>query len=67
MSCRICGRGEDTRVGVCFTCAGYESLINDKLDMYDNPIKREIEGSESLNILHSILREYRLKKEKEDE
>ena len=59
MSCRICDGGDDTREGVCFTCAGFESLISEKLDMYDNPVKRVIDGSESLNILYAIVSKYK--------
>ena len=55
MTCKICGRNDDTRFGVCFECANFESLIYDKLDMYDKPVEKKIEGSESLNILKAIL------------
>lgn len=60
--CRVCGRGIDTRLGVCFDCAGFESLIIDRVDMDDKPVKHEIDGTEALNILYKILKTYRLSK-----
>lgn len=61
MSCRVCGRNRELRVGVCFDCVEFESLISDKLDMWNNSVKKEIEGSESLNILYKIIKTYRNK------
>ena len=65
MSCRICKRERDTRLGVCFDCAGFESLIADKFDMWEKPVKREIDGSESLNILYQIFKKYGVIKSEE--
>lgn len=58
MSCIVCGKNEDTRAGACFKCAGFESLIAGKVDMNDNPVKQQIKGSESFNILHQIIKAY---------
>jgi len=54
MACIICEEDLDTRMGACFNCANFESLIYDKLDMRENPIEKTIPGSESLNILKAI-------------
>lgn len=56
--CRVCGRKAQTRMGVCFDCVWFESLIDDRTDMNDYSVKREIEGSESLNILYQIIKTY---------
>lgn len=67
MSCRVCGDNKEKRLGVCFDCASFESLIHEKLDMYDRPISKTIEGSESLNILKSIIDYARNKDKQKDE
>lgn len=66
MSCIVCGNDEEKRFGVCFDCASFESLIHEKLDMYDKPIVKTIEGSESLNILKAII-DYARSKHKQGE
>lgn len=58
--CRVCERILDLRLGACFECAGFESLIIDGTDMDDEPVKREIEGTDGINILHQILKRYGL-------
>lgn len=60
MSCKVCNRNLELRMGCCFDCVEFESLIKDKTDMYDKPVVIEIEGSESLNILYKILKKYGL-------
>lgn len=67
MSCRICGISKDTRLGVCFDCTDFESLISEKLDMYDKPIVKEVDGSQSLNILAAIISYYRDDKSRKKE
>jgi hypothetical protein len=59
MGCKVCKRKLELRLGVCFDCAGFESLIDEGLDMHDNPVKREIQGSDSLNILYQIIKKYK--------
>lgn len=66
MSCRVCGDDKEKRFGVCFDCANFESLIHEKLDMYDKPIVKTIDGSESLNILKAII-DYARAKNKQGE
>lgn len=61
-TCKCCERLTDTRYGVCFDCANFESLIEEKKDMYDQPIEKSIDGSISLNILKSIIDHYKIKK-----
>lgn len=51
MGCKICEREVTLRMGVCFDCAGLESLIDEGADMDDKPVERTIEGSDALNIL----------------
>jgi len=45
----------ELRYGVCFDCANFESLVDEKRDMYDSLIEKTIEGSESLNIVRAII------------
>lgn len=66
MSCRVCGCDDEQRFGVCFDCASLESLIHEGLDMYDKPIAKTIEGSDSLNILKAII-DYARAKDKHGE
>lgn len=58
MTCKVCGRNLELRAGACFDCAEFESLIVDKVDMFDEPVKKEISGTEELNILHQIMKRY---------
>lgn len=57
--CEICTDERDLRNGACFDCVEFESLIVDKVDMYDEPVKKQIKGSEGLNILYLIMAKYR--------
>jgi hypothetical protein len=57
--CRVCEEDRELRLGVCFDCAEFESLIADGTDMRDNPVKKQIEGSGALNILYAIIQRYR--------
>ena len=62
---RVCERdvgGNNLRLGICFECATFESLIQDGIDMYDNEADKKINGSPSLNILRNILEAYRVVK-----
>jgi len=34
--CACCGRNEDLRMGWCFDCAGLQSLLVNKTDMWDH-------------------------------
>lgn len=58
MKCKCCERELDLRLGACFDCANFEALIDDKKDMNDKPIERVIKGSDSLNILRAIIKNY---------
>ena len=59
MKCKICGEEVKLRLGVCFTCADFESIIEDGTDMHDEPIKIEDKTlSKSGNILKQIIKEY---------
>lgn len=60
--CRVCGGNSELRAGVCFDCAGFESLIDEKVDMFERPIEKKIDGSDSLNILYKIIKHYKDKK-----
>lgn len=33
--CKVCGRPDETRMGVCWKCAEAESIIAEGKDMYD--------------------------------
>ena len=46
------------REGSCWDCVNFESLIQDKLDFHDDTVKREVVGSEGINILYQILKTY---------
>lgn len=38
MKCICCDNsGKDLREGVCFDCAGFESMVADAVDMFDKP------------------------------
>jgi len=65
MSCKVCGRKLELRDGACFDCVDFESLIMDGCDMYDKPPKREIDGTDGINILHQIMKRYGIFKETE--
>lgn len=55
--CVCCDREKDTRYGVCFECAGFEALVEEKKDMDDNKVVMKISGySESLNIVRAIIK-----------
>ena len=58
-NCKACGGIYDLRMGVCFSCANFESLIAENKDMYDKPIIKTISGSDALNILAAIISHYR--------
>ena len=54
--CVCCNKEKELRYGCCFECAGFESLISEKLDMNDKPIEKVLENqSESMNIVHAII------------
>jgi hypothetical protein len=56
--CKICGRKLELRESVCFDCAEFESLIMTGLNMYDNPVERELDNTEAMNILYQIMKRY---------
>ena len=58
MNCKCCGRNKELRLGFCFDCVEAESIISTKLDMYDNPIKKEEDLSQSMSELKFILHKY---------
>lgn len=56
MRCICCEEAKDTRFGVCFDCADFESLVCDKIDMNDNKVVKLLpQYSESLNIVKRII------------
>ena len=58
MNCKCCGRNKELRLGFCFDCVEAESIISTKLDMYDKPIKKEKDLSQSMSELKFILHKY---------
>ena len=58
MNCKCCGRNKELRLGFCFDCVESESIISTKLDMYDNPINKEEDLSQSMSELKYILNKY---------
>lgn len=58
MNCKCCGRNKELRLGFCFDCVEAESIISTKLDMYDKPIKKEEDLSQSMSELKFILHKY---------
>ena len=62
--CRCCqrnGRIDDLRFGVCFDCATAESIIDEGVDMYDQPIEKKEGMSMPLSKVHAILKLYKIK------
>ena len=54
--CVCCNKEKELRYECCFECAGFESLVSEKLDMNDKPIEKVLENqSESMNIVHAII------------
>jgi hypothetical protein len=60
MKCKICEQERDLRMGVCFTCAECESVIEDGTDMYDEPIEKLEGSSMSMAKLKYILKKYKI-------
>lgn len=58
--CLSCGKQAHLNLGICYQCASFESLIEDKVDLFDKPPQTELNGSESLNILNQVLKAYGL-------
>jgi len=58
--CKCCNQQKDLRLGICYTCAECESMIEEGLDMYDKePVK--IEGySQSMAKLRYILERFKI-------
>jgi len=58
--CKCCNQQKDLRLGICYTCAECESMIEEGLDMYDKePVK--IEGfSQSIAKLRYILERFKI-------
>ena len=55
--CMCCGRQLPLRLGYCFDCAEFESLIITGLDMYDNPVS-DCCNSKAMSIIHAMLKKY---------
>lgn len=59
--CQRNGRIDDLRFGVCFECATAESIIDEGVDMYDQPIEKKEGMSMPLSKVHAILKLYNIK------
>jgi hypothetical protein len=62
--CRCCQRNDridDLRFGVCFDCATAESIIDEGVDMYDQPVEKKEGMSMPLSKVHAILKLYNIK------
>jgi predicted ATP-dependent serine protease len=56
MKCNCCEREVETRFGICWECANFESLVEDKIDMENNKIIKSLPNhTESINIVKAII------------